>query len=448
MPSNPTSKVAQPLYQGMDFESIRKCVHCGLCLEACPTYRESGLEQDSPRGRLYIMKGLYNNTVEMNEDSAQYLNRCLNCRACETACPSLVPYSELYEKTIGLVHDNLRGNSLQDKILSFVFKKILPSNHNLIWLSKLLRVYKKLSLDSLIKNSRPLQKLLPKSMIKGQYLMPEFAGKSYKQKFSGDHKTQRVSTKKGTVALFTGCVADVSDHEIHDSTMKLLDSAGYDVIIPKEQSCCGALQVHGGDRESGREQGKKNISEFRSLNVENIITTTAGCSAQMKDYHHLLDCVNYPKENEEALAFEAKVIDILEFLSRISDFYENTSWIEEPDTIIYDAPCHLLHAQKVDAGPTALLSALPGVTFVKNIESNFCCGSAGIYNMLQPELSDKILHRKIESIKTTLKKYPTVKTILTGNMGCLYQLKYGVETMGLPELRVMHPVVYMANRLR
>ena len=239
---------------------------------------------------------------------------------------------------------------------------------------------------------------------------------------------------------------DVSESEIHYSTLKLLRHLDCEVIVPGDQSCCGALHVHNGDRKTSRKLAIENFTAFESKNFDAIITNAAGCGAQLKEYHQLFHDDDY-KNQKKILSFENKIVDIMEFLFKYSDYLKKLDWNKDEETVIYDSPCHLIHAQKVDNNPRKLLKSLPGVRLVPLEDSDWCCGSAGIYNLTQPGLSKAILNRKTESIIKALNENSNVTTILTGNPGCLYQIRAGIRSKDL-NLRVLHPVVYLANRLK
>ncbi|MBF0278390.1 MAG: (Fe-S)-binding protein [SAR324 cluster bacterium] len=443
---SPETQATPPFFKNVEFDGILSCVHCGLCLDVCPTYRELGLEQDSPRGRLYIMRGLWQNELELNQDAIDPLNRCLDCRACETACPSNVKYGELLEKTRGIIQENL-PQSFKEKLLREVFlKRVLISKNTLQLVSVLMNVYMTLKIPKLI-TSTFLSKILPKNIVNGQSMLPRFSGSSIKKKYAekGNLLPTHGREKKFRVSFFTGCIMDVSESATHEASLKLLRAAGCEVAIPQEQSCCGALHVHSGDRQTARTLAKKNLAAFGIDQWDAIITNAAGCGAQLKEYHPLFSDQDSDAKNEWH-AFEEKVIDILEFLSAVPDFPQELPWKNGEEVVLYDAPCHLKHAQGVDKNPQKLLNLLPGVRLVPLTESDWCCGSAGIYNLIQADLSNAVLQRKLDSVEQTLTRHPGAKTIVTGNPGCLFQIRAGIQSRNIP-LRVIHPVEYMAERL-
>ena len=450
------------LFRQADFDNILKCVHCGLCLDNCPTYRELGDEKESPRGRLYLMRGLWEGELELESAVIDPLNRCLDCRACESACPSGVPYGELLEKTRGIILENTHQSLLERLLRFFLLKGLFRSTNLLITTSWILKIYSACGLPKLITNTF-LTKILPQKFVFQQHLLPEFSGVSFKRKHANEiippltmgEKQKKAAlnwNKRLRVGMFSGCIMDVSEVVIHESTLTILRHIGCEVVVPGNQSCCGALHVHSGDRITARELALKNITAFENRHLDAIITNAAGCGAQLQEYHHLFtgaitETQKEGKSTAEWKKFENKVIDILEFLSAYPKLLASLTWCNDEDTVLYDAPCHLMHAQKVDENPRKLLNSLPGVKLVALKESNWCCGSAGIYNLVQPEISAAVLHRKTTSIRQTLSEHPKASTIVTANPGCLYQIRAGLRINKI-DLRIVHPVVYLVERLK
>ena len=445
-PLGNSGQTIQQLLRGTDFDNILTCVHCGLCLDNCPTYRELHDEKESPRGRLYLMRGLYDGELDLTEEIKGSLDRCLGCRACETACPSGVPYGELLAKARGVIHETSSQGVIEQTLRTVLLKGLFRSTFLLSTASKFLKLYALTGLPKLITNTA-LGKFLPKSFVFQQHLLPDCSGRSFKQQHAQDDLQAVAGAKSlGRVGLFTGCVMDVSEAAVHESTVRLLRAIGYDVVVPEEQGCCGALHVHSGDRITARELAETNRQAFAEHNFDLVVTNAAGCSAQLKDYHHLFPKSD-PEHNKDWKGLSSKIVDILELLSRHPEEVTQLSWRQDEDVVLYDAPCHLMHAQKIDANPRQLVNSLPGVQLVPLTESNWCCGSAGIYNLLQPELAGDVLKRKIDSVRETLEANPKATTLVTGNPGCLYQIRAGIREAKLP-LRVIHPAVYLAERLQ
>ena len=335
---------------------------------------------------------------------------------------------------------------IEQTLRTVLLKGLFRSTFLLSTASKFLKLYALTGLPKLITNTA-LGKILPKSFVFQQHLLPDCSGRSFKQQHAQDDLQAVAGAKSlGRVGLFTGCVMDVSEAAVHESTVRLLRAIGYDVVVPEEQGCCGALHVHSGDRITARELAETNRQAFAEHNFDLVVTNAAGCSAQLKDYHHLFPKSD-PGHNKDWKGLSSKIVDILELLSRHPEEVTQLSWRQDEDVVLYDAPCHLMHAQKIDANPRQLVNSLPGVQLVPLTESNWCCGSAGIYNLLQPELAGDVLKRKIDSVRETLEANPKATTLVTGNPGCLYQIRAGIREAKLP-LRVIHPAVYLAERLQ
>jgi len=419
------------------FEKISACVHCGLCLEACPTYRELRVEMDSPRGRIYLMKGILNERIEPTEEVMGHLDQCLDCRACETACPSGVEYGNILEKTRTLLEPT-RSHGLIVKFLRwFLFKKLLPSRKLQQVVFKLLWVQQILGLTAL---GRVLGR---KGWLPGKLgAMAAQAPGVPLQSFRGRHRKEfdlvkgvlsfkaPKGTKKKRVALFTGCLADQLFADVNEATVKVLTQNGCDVDVLSQEVCCGALHIHNGARDQAKGLAAANVRAFNAGRYDAILTNAAGCSAELRHYGELLD------GDEGAEEFGKKIRDISEFLVEIG-YTPPQGKLE--GKVAYDEPCHLLHAQKISAAPKKILSEVPGIERVALEEAEACCGSAGIYSFTQPKLSKDVLARKIEQIKKS-----GCDTLVTGNPGCILQLRCGVKEAGLP-VKVMHPVELLAK---
>ncbi len=441
----PPATADKNLFHSLEFKNILKCVHCGLCLDSCPTYRELDDEKDSPRGRLYLMRGLWEGELQLTREVAAPLGRCLDCRACESACPSGVPYGELLEKSRGVILETRRKSIKEWLARTMLLKGMFRSSTALAAVSQLIRLYRVTGIPWLLTQS-PLSRIIPRKIVFSQHLMPEFSGRSFKRRYADQAlPSLRPGETSGRVGLFTGCIMDVSETDIHESSIRLLRSAGYEVIVPGNQGCCGALHVHSGERNTARFLAVRNINAFAPRKLDAIITNAAGCGAQLKEYHLLFTADN-PDAELDWRGFENRTFDLLEFIARDNSVPASMSWQEESEVVLYDAPCHLLHAQKVDANPRRLIGSLPGIRLVPLPDSSWCCGSAGVYNLVHAELAGSILKRKIASIRETLERHPEAKILLTANPGCLYQIRAGIRSEGLP-LQVMHPAVFLAGRL-
>ena len=430
----------EPNGDAPSFEKVSACVHCGLCLEACPTYRELRVEMDSPRGRIYLMKGILDDRLEPTEDVLGHLDQCLDCRACETACPSGVEYGSILEKTRTVLEPE-RGRGLIVKALRwFLFRKLLPNRKVQQVFFKILWVQQILGLTAI---GRFLGR---RGWLPGRMgAMAAQAPRVPMNSFRGNHRKEfdlikgvlsfkaPKGTKKRRVALFTGCLADQLFAGVNEATVEVLTRNGCDVEVLAAEQCCGALHIHNGARDQAKDLARANVRAFNAGRYDAILTNAAGCSAELRHYAELLD------GDAAAAEFGKKIRDITEFLVEIG--YEPPKG-SLSGKVAYDEPCHLIHAQKISAAPKKVLADLPGIERVPLEEAEACCGSAGIYSITQPKLSKEVLARKIEMIKKS-----GCDTLVTGNPGCILQYRYGLREAHLP-VKVLHPVELLAQAYR
>ena len=409
---------------------LRSCVHCGLCLGACPTYRELGNENDSPRGRLYIMKALSDGRLEPVPEVVKHLDLCLDCRACETACPSGVQYGQILEGTREALTKARPPGFFARMLRSFFFKRIFPHPAILSLVTQALRFQQRSGLRSAAKKIG-LMNLLPKRLRELEDMQPEISESAFLENapeiFPADGGVPKLC-----VAFFAGCVMDQFMGGIHRATIRVLQAHGVEVLAVQGQVCCGALMVHSGEGVLARALARTNIQIFSGLDVDAIVNNSAGCGAQMKDYHHLLP------GDHGAHEFSRRVKDVSEILAGLQPI-RPLKPLEK--TLCYDAPCHLMHAQKISAQPVAILQRIPGIKWLALPDADFCCGAAGIYNLTQPEMAAKILARKIEAIKGT-----GAELVTTGNPGCLMQIRNGCKAAGLT-CEVLHPMELIARQI-
>jgi glycolate oxidase iron-sulfur subunit len=427
------------------FEDVATCVHCGFCLEACPTYRDLRVEMDSPRGRIYLMKGLLTGQLEPTPSVVKHLNQCLDCRACETACPSGVPYASILESTRTVLESNVQRKGPAGWVRTLVFNHILPSRVAQRWALRGVRLAQTLGILALGKLTARLG-LLPRRLAAAALNPPSMPPRSFRDTIAKayDPKTKTFVFSptsgpiKHRVALFTGCLADHMFAGANEATVQVLTENGCQVEVLPEESCCGALHIHNGARSAAKPLAQRNIDAFVPRNFDAIISNAAGCSAELRHTSHLL-----PGE-EKAAQFDAKVKDVCEFLVQIGFRPPGKPARPNADLIplAYDEPCHLLHAQKISAAPKAVLASLPKFTIVPLVDADTCCGSAGVYSILEPELSGRILNKKVEAIRNS-----GAKAVATGNPGCLLQIENGVRTAKL-DIRVVHPVELLAEAYR
>lgn len=404
---------------------INTCVHCGLCLSSCPTYRETGLETSSPRGRIYLMKGVSEGRIGLDSEVFQeQMSQCLNCRACEAVCPSGVQYGAIVEasraqieqaKARALHSSNGAAatgairprpawqRAIRQAVFDHLFKKMLLFRA----FSRLMVLYQRSGAQWLARKSgllklmgmADMEAMLPR--MSGSFIVPK--GQIYRAE----------GERRYTVALVTGCIMSTAAADVHWATIRVLQKNGCDVILPPYQGCCGALHTHGGDLDGGRALARRNIAAFSALGVDAIVVNAAGCGSTLKEYGHLLH--DDPKWHERAEQFSARIKDIHEFLAGIDFNREELGPL--PITVTFQEPCHLAHAQRISTQPRMLLKAIPNLELREMQESSLCCGSAGVYNITQPEMAMRLGRRKINNALAT-----GAKVIATANPGCALQL--------------------------
>ena len=398
------------------WEEYSRCVHCGLCTNLCPTYRELGLEMDSPRGRIYQMVAVDEGRLAIGESFVQHIDRCLDCRACETACPSGVEYGKLIEAARTQIELNYRRPFLERTLRRLAFYHLFPFPSRLRVAGRLLHWYQASGMQALVRDAKlfadgsrlaDLDSLAPNSE------SPDF--------FSQVGKTfPAIGPRRFRVAFHSGCIANFAFARLQEATIRVLQRNGCDVIVPAGQICCGALHVHAGVRDKARELARRNIEAFERENFDAHLTNAAGCGSTLKEYGELLH--NDAAWAKRAAAFSGKMKDVTEFLAEAG----LTHPLAPIDAVVtYQDSCHLLHGQKVKQAPRTLLTAIPGLRFVELPHSDLCCGSAGIYNVLETEISLRLLDDKMQHANST-----PATIIATANPGCLLQLRAGVARHG------------------
>lgn len=394
----------------------RECIHCGLCLESCPTYALTKAEPDSPRGRIHLMKALIEGEVDPAKLTYGALDRCLGCRACESACPSGVPYGHLLEA--------VRAR--------FVLPHRAPDARRRAWL--VMRDHlltHPIRLRAALGPLSGARRWLPRGLERGSRMLPSMLRRAVEMvdppgtELPLPEFSPAVGPRQGTVALLTGCVMDALYRRVHHATLRVLRRAGYDVWIPRQQACCGALHRHDGDFARAAELLRVNLRAFARPGVVAIVTNSAGCGAAMKDYGTWLPPGD--PDREAAIAFSRQVRDVTEFLASVD--------LPRPDRPIplkaaYHEPCHLAHGQKIREAPRALLAMIPELELVTLAESDWCCGGAGSYAMLEAEKSERLQARKLKHLQAS-----GADLLVTANPSCLMQLGDGLRRYRMrPEL--------------
>jgi glycolate dehydrogenase iron-sulfur subunit len=381
------------------------------------------------------MRAQQRGVIPVSRSFVQHISACLDCRGCESACPSGVPYGELVEKAREVIEHNARRPFLVRVFRNFVFGRVFPS-HRLLRLSfDLLRLYQASGLQMLVR-ALGILKLIPGHLSELEQLLPDIRQKRHHVELGSVHPAE--GERKHRVALLTGCVMNEIFGDINQATIRVLQRNGCDVIVPAAQGCCAALHCHAGIIDTAREMARKNILALEDAEVEAIISNASGCGAKLREYGTLFE--HDPQFAARAKAFSAKVKDIASFLDELPRIARPG---ELKLRVAYDDPCHLLHAMKVSKSPRNLLRSIPGLELVELATPERCCGSAGIYNITHYELSMRILQRKIDDIRTA---YADV--LATGNPGCMMHIAYGLRREGLTHTRVMHPVELLDQAYR
>jgi glycolate oxidase iron-sulfur subunit len=410
-----------------EWEYYSKCIHCGLCLNACPTYRELGLEMDSPRGRIYQIIQVERGRLPLGESFVRHIDLCLDCRACETACPSGVEYGRLVESARAQISRYYQRPGIGRRMRDLFFQKLLTDRRKLDRLGTVLWLLQKSGLEAIVAKSGILR-LFSRRLGRVAALSPQMEKPFFTKRLGQVVKPD--GEVRYRVAFFAGCVANLAFARLNDATVRVLARNGCEVVIPEAQGCCGALHVHAGIRDRARELAKQNIQTFLDGGFDFFITNAAGCGSVLKEYPLLFE---HEERDfyERACEFSSKVRDVTEFLAGI-EINRNFGTVRARAT--YQDPCHLGHAQGIRNAPRKLMAAVPGLDFVELKESEVCCGSAGIYNVVQNEMAERLLKAKMQRVDET-----GAELILTANPGCLLQLRAGVAR-SRRNRRVLHVI--------
>lgn len=441
MPASGFSPIDPP-----DPEAIVQCIRCGMCLPHCPTYAVLGIEQDSPRGRIALIKAVSDGRLEVTDpDFYTHMYRCLDCRACETACPAGVRFGYLMETTRGQIEQARSGRAPADPAAprrvdggerpstketltrSLVLGQLFTAPGRLNVAGGLMRLYQQTGAQSLARRTGILKLM---GLDKTEALLPTLSDRFYTPTGEERRSFRSASPAAPRVALFAGCVQRLMFADVNRATERVLLRNGCAVVAPTGQTCCGAIHAHTGERDEARAMARRNIDAFDLDRLDAIIINAAGCGAMLKEYAELLH--DDPLYADRAKAFVAKVKDVHEFLADLP--LDPPTAAPRPMRVTYQDACHLAHAQRIKAAPRAVLQAIPGVELVEMPQADWCCGSAGIYNLTQPELSAAILDGKMDNVATT-----HAEVLAAPNPGCLLQLQSGVRQRGLT-MRVAHPI--------
>jgi glycolate oxidase iron-sulfur subunit len=401
------SEVDKPQY-----EDYSRCVHCGLCLNHCPTYRLWHQEADSPRGRIRQIQLVDQGKLELGDAFVTHIDRCLDCRACETACPSGVEYGKLVEMARAQIAQNYKRPLASRIARDLVYRQLLPYPARIATVARLLRLYQRSGLATLARKTGILQAL---GLQERERLMPKIDSEFFFDQLGKTYPAK--GPRRARVGFFAGCIAQVTFSDLNRATIRVLQSNGCDVVVPAGQGCCGALPAHAGVRDVARDLARANFKAFLNHDFDAIITNAAGCGSTLKEYSHFFAADDPLRE--QATQFAGRTRDVTEFLA---DLGLVALMREVPLRVTYQDSCHLGHGQKIREAPRKLIRAVPGVEFVEMSLADQCCGSAGVYNVTETEASLELL-----GLKMGYAKESKAQAIVTANPGCILQLRAGAS---------------------
>lgn len=415
---------------------IDTCVHCGFCLSTCPSYRVLGKEMDSPRGRIYLMDAIHEGEAGLAEGTVPHFDSCLGCLACVTTCPSGVQYDKLISATRPQIERNYE-RSLGDRVIRSLIFNFFPYPNRLRPFLAPLFLYQKLGISHLIRSTKVLQKISPR-LAAMESILPQITADSFRDNFPDVIPAK--GEKRYRVGVILGCVQRLFFSPVNEATVRVLTANGCEVVIPKAQGCCAALPAHQGQQEQAQAIARQMIDSFEGTDVDAIIINAAGCGHTLKEYGHILQ--DDPSYRDRAKAFATRVKDVQEFLAEVGLSAKLSPLTDGELTLVYQDACHLLHGQKISQQPRQLLKQIPGVKITEPIDAALCCGSAGVYNMLQPEVADELGQQKVENLLNT-----SAELIASSNPGCSLQIKKHLQLQG-KEITLMHPMQLLDLSIR
>lgn len=427
------ARIQQAFKEKIDYNELMNCTRCGFCLPSCPTYIETGKDEvHSPRGRIALMKGVVDGLIEPTDEVKRSIDMCLGCRACEPVCPSGVKFGHLLEQARDAIYQSYKQSLPAKLTRKLAFRSLFPHQNRMRNLTSLVGFYQRSGLQRAAQKTGMIN-ILPGNLRTMEKVLPNVPKR--KELNNRPQFLLAYFEKKKRVAFFAGCLMDTLFMRTNDATTKLLQYAGCEVVIPEHQGCCGALHGHSGEMEFAKEMAKKNIRAFEDEEIDYIITNAGGCGAFLHDYDYLFK--DEPEWKERAAAFSAKIKDISSILI---DLNFDTSELQLDEQIVtYQDSCHLKNGQKTFTEPRQLLQSIDGVKYIEMKDASRCCGSAGIYNIVESEMSMQILNYKMEQAKKT-----KATTIVTSNPGCLLQMKLGIEREGLTgKVEAVHIVDFL-----
>lgn len=419
-----------------DPKLIDACVHCGFCLSTCPSYRVLGKESDSPRGRIYLMDAINEGRAELSEAAVQHFDSCLGCLACTTACPSGVQYDKLISATRPQIERNYQ-RSLPDRLLRRLIFSLFPYPDRLRLLLAPLGLYQTSGLQKLVRSLGWLKQLSPQ-LAAMESMLPKVSPNGFKDSLPISIPAQ--GEQRYRVGMILGCVQRLFNPEVNDATVRVLTANGCEVIVPKSQGCCAALTHHQGQEEQTKAMARQMIDSFANHELDAVIINASGCGHTLKEYGAILH--DDPVYAERARVFAGQVKDAQEFLAIVGLTANLSPLQEKPLTLVYQDACHMLHGQKISIQPRQLLRQIPGVQLREPIDAALCCGSAGIYNILQPEVAEELGRQKVQNLART-----EAQVIASANIGCYVQISRHLQLQG-KQIPVIHPMQLLDYSIR
>lgn len=421
-----------------DEKLMDTCVHCGFCLSTCPSYRVLGKETDSPRGRIYMMHDISVGKAALSETTVQHFDSCLGCLACVTTCPSGVEYDKLIAAMRPQIERHYPRSPYEQMLRKLIFS-IFPYPQRLRMLLRPLFVYQRLGIQGWVRRSPLFKQLMPKTLAAMESVLPTLSIAAFQDRLPEVVSAQ--GEKRYRVGMILGCVQRIFLPEVNDATVRVLTANGCEVVIPKAQGCCAALSHHQGQEKQAKIMARQMIDQFESKSVDFILINASGCGHTLKEYGQILK--DDPDYCDRAIAFAAKIKDVQEFLDEVGLTTELSPLQREGIlTLVYQDACHMLHGQKIQQQPRRLLKKIPHVQLREPIDAALCCGSAGIYNILQPEVGDELGRQKVQNLVNT-----KAQVIVSANVGCTVQLRkhLNLEEQTTP---IFHPMQLLDFAIR
>jgi glycolate oxidase iron-sulfur subunit len=419
-----------------DPKLVSSCVHCGFCLSTCPSYRVLGTEMDSPRGRIYLMEQINKGEMPLSATSSQHFDSCLGCLACVSTCPSGVQYDQLISAVRPQVERNY-PRSFQDRVLRKLMFSLLPYPKRLRVLMAPMIPYQKLGLQKLIRSTGTFRKVFPR-LASMESILPEIPMSIFRDSLPALAPAQ--GEKRYRVGMILGCIQRLLFSDVNEATVRVLTANGCEVVIPQSQGCCAALPHHQGQEAQAKEMARQMIDSFENTGVDFIIINAAGCGHTLKEYGHILQ--DDPAYREKAKQFSGRVRDVQEFLHDVGLTTKLSPLTEQSLIVVYQDACHLLHGQKISMQPRRLLQKIPGLKLKEPVDAALCCGSAGVYNILQPEIGDELGQQKVMNLLNT-----GAELIASPNPGCGLQIRKHLEIQG-KKIPIMHPMELLDYSIR